>query len=185
MNPDTASTRVPVQDDPDAPIGTDRPSSTAASAPADDLTIGGDPLRSPSDPEPGVGAGASRSTASASSPTEDLYTPPTGGSYGAPTGGFSGAPSGSAYGPPPPYGQDAYASGQADYTSAPYAPPMAPPTDRRKRRQHWAGAILVILGLLFLGNNLGLLFWIEPEYLLPLILVGAGAWLLFGRGRRG
>ena len=67
---------------------------------------------------------------------------------------------------------------------APYPPP--PPTsDRRKRRQHWAGAILIVLGLIILGNNLGLLWWVEPEYMLPLILVGAGAWLLFGRGRRG
>lgn len=61
---------------------------------------------------------------------------------------------------------------------------VAPP-ERRRRRQHWAGAILIILGLLILGNNLGLLWWVEPEYILPLILVGAGAWLLFGRGRRG
>ena len=48
-----------------------------------------------------------------------------------------------------------------------------------------AGAILIVVGLLILGNNLGLLWWVEPAYLLPLILVGAGAWLLFGRGRRG
>lgn len=89
---------------------------------------------------------------------------------------------GSPYGPPPPY------TTTSSYTSEPFsspAPPIAPPADRRKRRQHWAGAILIVLGLLILGNNLGLLWWIEPEYILPLILVGAGAWLLFGRGRRG
>jgi threonine dehydratase len=42
-----------------------------------------------------------------------------------------------------------------------------------------------IAAAVILGNNLGLLWWVEPEYMLPLILVGAGAWLLFGRGRRG
>jgi hypothetical protein len=36
-----------------------------------------------------------------------------------------------------------------------------------------------------LGSNLGLLRWARPEYVIPLILIGAGAWLLFGRGRRG
>jgi phage shock protein C len=76
-------------------------------------------------------------------------------------------------GPPPFVGAAGAATG------------LSAPPDRRRRRQHWAGAILIILGLLFLGNNLGLLWWVEPEYLLPLILVGGGAWLLFGRGRRG
>jgi phage shock protein C len=80
----------------------------------------------------------------------------------APTGAWVGAPLGG----PPPY--DAEAT-----------------PDRRRRRQHWAGAILIIIGLLILGSNLGLLRWARPEYVMPLILVGAGAWLLFGRGRRG
>ena len=74
--------------------------------------------------------------------------------------------------PPPPYAGPSYP--QDPYPSAP--PPLAPPADRRKRRQHWAGAILMVLGLLW---------WIEARYLLPLILVAAGAWLMFGRGRRG
>lgn len=78
-------------------------------------------------------------------------------------------------GPPPPF-----MGGSAAAAAA-----TAAPTDRRKRRQHWAGAILIVLGLLILGNNLGLLWWVEPEFMLPLILVGGGAWLLFGRGRRG
>jgi phage shock protein C len=75
----------------------------------------------------------------------------------------------------PPFGSSSFA-----VAGAASAPP-----ERRRRRQHWAGAILIILGLLILGNNLGLLWWVEPEYILPLILVCAGAWLLFGRGRRG
>ncbi len=76
----------------------------------------------------------------------------------------------------PPLGAPPFAA------AAPFA---AAPPERRRRRQHWAGAILIVLGLLILGNNLGLLWWVEPEYILPLVLVGAGAWLLFGRARRG
>ena len=159
MSPDTASSRVPLHDDPSAPAS---PAAPAGAAVTDDLTLGPEPPAPPADPEPRATAGASR-TASPGSPLEDLYGPPPG----------------STYGPPPPYEP-------ASYTSEPYtAPPIPPPADRRKRRQHWAGAILIVLGMLFLGNNLGLLWWIEVEYLLPLILVGAGAWLLFGRGRRG
>jgi phage shock protein C len=59
------------------------------------------------------------------------------------------------------------------------------PADRHRRRQHWAGAILILIGLLVLGDNLGLLWWARAQYVIPLILVCAGAWLLFGRGRRG
>jgi len=112
---------------------------------------------------------------------------------------------------PPPAGP-ADASGPADEPAAsrpsdagrtPYTPPgpdpawlpgaaagpfgASPPSpvDRRRRRQHWAGAILILIGLLALGNNLGLLWWARPAYVFPLLLVGAGAWLLFGRVRRG
>jgi phage shock protein C len=69
--------------------------------------------------------------------------------------------------------------------AGPLGAPAASPVDRRRRRQHWAGAILILIGLLALGNNLGLLWWAHAQYVLPLILVIAGAWLLFGRGRRG
>ena len=110
-------------------------------------------------------------------PIEDPYDAP----YGPPPPYTTAPP----YTTPPPYAGPSYA--QDPYPSAPppFAPPFAPPVDRRKRRQHWAGAILIVLGLLFLGNNLGLLWWIEARYLLPLLLVAAGAWLMFGRGRRG
>jgi phage shock protein C len=157
MTSESASSRVPVQDDPNAPAN---PAATdAADA---DLTITSEPAATAS---PGDG-GPTRESA-ARPPFEDLY----------------GAP----YGPPPAYGATGYAA--TGYAADPYAPPTPPPppptSDRRRRRQHWAGAILIVLGLIFLGNNLGLLWWVEPEYMLPLILVGAGAWLLFGRGRRG
>jgi phage shock protein C len=87
--------------------------------------------------------------------------------------------------PPPPAG--------------PPVPPFdVPPSDRlaaeavaveaasrRRRRQHGAGAILIALGVLFLAQNLGLLWWVQARFFWPLILVGVGAWLLFGRARHG
>ena len=129
---------------------------------ADDLSLGTDPPAAsrvsyspPRDVPPG-------------SPPGPTYAPPT------------SEPIDASYGPPP----------GATYASHVDAPPpywggASAPTERRRRRQHWAGAILIILGLLILGSNLGLLRWARPEYVLPLILVAAGAWLLFGRGRRG
>lgn len=83
--------------------------------------------------------------------------------------------------------------------SGPGAPPFdLPPSDRlaaesvaveaasrRRRRQHGAGAILIVLGVLFLAQNLGLLWWVQARFFWPLILVGVGAWLLFGRARHG
>ncbi len=68
--------------------------------------------------------------------------------------------------------------------STPYVAPISP-TERSRRRQHWAGAILIVLGVLFLAQNLGLLWWIQARFVWPLVLVGIGAWLLFGRVRRG
>jgi hypothetical protein len=158
-SPDTATSRAPLGDDDSAtPAASTAP--PAAEAAADDLTIGADPLGARPEPEPRSASSAARDVPPA---------PPVEEPYGTP------------FGAPPPYATSSYAA--EPYPSDPTTAP--PATDRRKRRQHWAGAILIVLGLLFLGNNLGLLWWVEPEYLLPLILVGVGAWLLFGRGRRG
>jgi phage shock protein C len=141
-----------------------------------------DPLDLPADAAPPPGA-ASTGAASASEPRATSSTPPYGASTGpapdAPRGGPApDEPSGSPWGPPsgqpwgPPFG--------AGFTAGFGAPP-----ERRRRRQHWAGAFLIVVGLLVLGSNLGLLRWARPEYVIPIILIGAGAWLLFGRGRRG
>ena len=59
--------------------------------------------------------------------------------------------------------------------------------DVRARRQTWAAIVLVVLGLWLLASNLRLLEWIRGDLFWPLILIGAGAWLLYrqtvGRGR--
>jgi len=144
----------------------DRPAARAATATPPPTTPAEE---TPMNPETAATAPDSPSAP----PIEDPYDAP----YGPPPPYTTAPP----YTTPPPYAGPSYA--QDPYPSAP--PPFAPPVDRRKRRQHWAGAILIVLGLLFLGNNLGLLWWIEARYLLPLLLVAAGAWLMFGRGRRG
>lgn len=165
--PDTATARIPTADNPfpestpaaDAAHGAPRSGPVTADAPESETTeetpLTIDP---PMGPPPGPGP----------------FTPPSSGPH---TSGPYG--SGSRAGDPFTAGP-AWADGERRSEA-----PTAPPTDRKRRRQHWAGAILILLGLLILGNNLGLLWWIEAEYLLPLLLVGAGAWLLFGRGRRG
>ena len=46
------------------------------------------------------------------------------------------------------------------------------------------GAILVALGLIILLSNLGLTWWIDWDVLWPLILIGIGVSILWGRGRK-
>lgn len=57
----------------------------------------------------------------------------------------------------------------------------------RSRRQAWGGAILIILGILFLASNLGLLWWLNWrlfwQLFWPLILIGLGLLLFFRRVR--
>jgi phage shock protein C len=179
--PDTdADEDAPMTADPDtSPPTAHRDPSTAGAPPT-----GTDPLTHTSAP-PGPPTGG---------PTDD----PTGGPTAAPSGGASAAPYSAPYGEPvsAPYGEPHGPAATADLVDeetrravAAYrrqsdaASPTT--TERRRRRQHWAGAILILVGLLILGNNFGLLRWARPEYVLPLILVAIGAWLLFGRGRNG
>jgi hypothetical protein len=40
-----------------------------------------------------------------------------------------------------------------------------------------------LLGIYFLLNNLGLLGWLQPNIIWPVVLIGLGAWLIFRRAR--
>ncbi|MFN8634592.1 MAG: PspC domain-containing protein [Chloroflexota bacterium] len=170
MTADTASSRLPRADDP-------------AAAATDDLTLGPDAAS-----RSGPGSGAAPSSTDASQASSHGTSGDAAGAAGAPN-----APSGGAPWDTPPYGAPYEPTPGPSYgptygTPLSYTPGTAGypgPTERRRRRQHWAGAILIVVGLLVLGNNLGLLAWVRMAYVMPLILVVAGAWLLFGRGRRG
>lgn len=167
MTSDSATSRLPRSDEPgpDAdPLRLDHEPSAGPRAPYGPPRS--TPTSEPADPFVGaVGAGgAGLSTPPFGPPAGEPGMPP----FGAPTAGPGIPPLGGPLpGGPQPYWHSAM------------------PTDRRRRRQHWAGAILIIIGLLILAGNLGLLRWAEPEYVIPLILVAIGGWLLLGRGRRG
>jgi phage shock protein C len=61
-------------------------------------------------------------------------------------------------------------------TGAPY--PLERPNGTR-RRQAWAGILLIGLGLWLLAHNLNLFWWVRGELFWPLALLAVGAWLLF------
>jgi hypothetical protein len=43
--------------------------------------------------------------------------------------------------------------------------------------------VLVVLGVYFLLNNLGLLDWLQPDVVWPLVLIAIGVWLIVRRAR--
>lgn len=49
------------------------------------------------------------------------------------------------------------------------------------QRAMWLGAILIVLGLAFLLDNLRLFWWLDLDVLWPLVLVFLGAWLVITR----
>jgi len=178
MTANSSTGRLPHTDDPAA---------------ADELKIDAEPAVASAS---SAASGASASEADEAGPSRDASRgPSTAQQYGAAPGPSSGTASGPAYeaAPDPAYGAASDPAYGASYGTPPGTPfytagPTAaygPPVERRRRRQHWAGAILIIVGLLILASNLGLLRWARPEFVIPLILVVAGSWLLFGRGRRG
>ena len=95
--------------------------------------------------------------------------------------------------PPPPMPPAAEAPPAAPAPAAPSPPPMAPPTVSSRRRDDaggsgtiFFGVILVAIGLWFfadqtLGLEMPRLRWNE---LWPILLVGLGAWIVFGSLRR-
>ena len=58
------------------------------------------------------------------------------------------------------------------------------PTDASKNRTYLFGVILVLLGLLFLLENLGVLSWFRWSLFWPVVLILIGFALLAGRFRR-
>ena len=54
----------------------------------------------------------------------------------------------------------------------------------REQRHTWAGLILITLGVLFLAQNMGLLWWWNWRIFWPAVLIGVGALLLTRQLRR-
>lgn len=50
-------------------------------------------------------------------------------------------------------------------------------------RGRWLGVFLILLGIFFLLDNLGLIKWIDKDLIWPIILIFIGAWLLIKRWR--
>lgn len=73
------------------------------------------------------------------------------------------------------------------------APPPPPPASRprptsverpgRGRAGVWTGAILIGLGLVFLLNNVGLLWWWRWDVFWPLVIIAFGVYLIVRRFR--
>ena len=67
------------------------------------------------------------------------------------------------------------------------APPQPEPRGEwrhREQRHTWAGLILIALGVLFLAQNMGLLWWWNWRIFWPAVLIGVGALLLTRQLRR-
>jgi phage shock protein C len=83
----------------------------------------------------------------------------------------------------PSAASESYAEASPSLTRG-YIEPYPSEHQAQRRRQTWAGVVLVVLGLWLLAQNLNLLWWVRGDVLLPLVLLGGGAWLLF-RQREG
>lgn len=51
------------------------------------------------------------------------------------------------------------------------------------RHQYFWPAVLIVLGVYFLLNNLGFLWWLEPKIVWPVVVIALGVWLLVRRSR--
>jgi len=58
------------------------------------------------------------------------------------------------------------------------------PARRRSNAQLTLGIVLVVLGVLFLLNQFGLLWWIDGRLIWPVVLIAGGLLLLYRRGVR-
>jgi len=52
------------------------------------------------------------------------------------------------------------------------------------RREYFWPALLVVIGIYFLLNNLGLLDWLRFDIVWPVLLILLGAWLIIRRQRQ-
>jgi len=52
------------------------------------------------------------------------------------------------------------------------------------RREYFWPALLVVVGIYFLLNNLGLLDWLRFDIVWPVLLILLGAWLIIRRQRQ-
>jgi ABC-type glycerol-3-phosphate transport system permease component len=46
----------------------------------------------------------------------------------------------------------------------------------------WPG-VLIVVGLYFLLRNLGLLDWLRPDIVVPILIIALGVWLIARRAR--
>jgi phage shock protein PspC (stress-responsive transcriptional regulator) len=81
--------------------------------------------------------------------------------------------------------------GMPDSTSEGAQPPLEPLAAEpgthwrhREQRHTWAGVILIALGVLFLAQNMGFLFWWNWRIFWPVVLICVGALLLARRLQR-
>ena len=51
------------------------------------------------------------------------------------------------------------------------------------RREYFWPVVLILLGVYFLLNNLGMPWWLEPKVVWPVVLIGLGVWLIIRRTR--
>ncbi len=51
------------------------------------------------------------------------------------------------------------------------------------RREYFWPAALIVLGVYFLLNNLGLLWWLRGDIVWPIVLIALGVWLIVRRTR--
>ncbi len=109
---------------------------------------------------------------------------------------FRGGPAATTPNAEPPVASDAEASGTpepietervdtGDTIEGPRVYQPLRPTEPRltTNRQLLAGAVLLILGVIFLLDNLHLFWWLSFGQMWPLLLIAIGAYLLYDRGR--
>ena len=52
------------------------------------------------------------------------------------------------------------------------------------QRSKWFGAVLILLGIVFLFDELNLFWWFNEKFFWPLVLILIGLWMLVKRGGR-